>query len=165
MAFKSATPLPALHFQASVRDGLPVVDTNTLREAALRASWQRDQRVSRRRLAVRWLWWSLWKYRFYLAALLAAVLAFIFWPFQPSDMASVAPSSAVTAQPAQPAPSVPSSPSAPSGPTVPDLQLRIESHLLDTPRTAQTTGAAPEDSVLPPSLKLDTRLTIKETTP
>jgi hypothetical protein len=156
MAFKSATPLPVLSFQASSRDGLPVVDTNTLREAALRASWQRDQRVSRRRVAQRWLLWSVWKYRFYIAALLAAGLAYVYWPAQPGHTATAAPPSTVTATPA---------PSAPLTPSATDLQLRIDSHLLETPRPAQTTGAVPDDIASPPFLKLDTRLTIKETTP
>ena len=158
MVFKSAAPLPALSFQASSRDGLPVVDTNTLREAALRASWQRDQRVSRRRLAVRWVLWSVWKYRFYIAALLACVLAFLYWFLQEGDQAPAMPSSAVTAKPA---PTVP----VPLAPPVPDLQLRIESHLLEPHQPAPSTGAVPEDIALSPSLKLDTRLTIKETAP
>lgn len=143
-----------------MRDGLPVVDTNTLREAALRASWQRDQRVSRRRVAVRWLLWSVWKYRFYGIALIAAALAFVFWPSQQggSPVAGTAPASAVTAQPT-PVPSTPLTPSAP------DLQLRIDSHLLEPHQPAPSTGAVPEDIASPPSLKLDTRLTIKETAP
>lgn len=141
-----------------MRDGLPVVDTNTLREAALRASWQRDQRVSRRRLAVRWLLWSMWKYRFYIAALLACVLAFLYWSLQKSEQVPALPPSAATAKPAP-------TPPVPLALPVPDLQLRIESHLLEPHPPAQPTGAVPEDIALPPSLKLDTRLTIKETAP
>ena len=42
--------------------GAPVISSDALREAALRASWHRDHRVARRRQAWRWsLFWA-WKY-------------------------------------------------------------------------------------------------------
>lgn len=56
---------------------MPVLDTNTLRQAALRASWVRDQRVARRRLAMRWALWWIWKYRARLSAAFAAVIALV----------------------------------------------------------------------------------------
>ncbi len=40
----------------------PVIDSNSLREAALRASWHRDHRVARRREAWRWAMFWAWKY-------------------------------------------------------------------------------------------------------
>jgi anti-sigma-K factor RskA len=48
-------------------------DTEVLRRAALRASWARDRRVARRRLALRWFVWALWRYG--LALLLVAAVA------------------------------------------------------------------------------------------
>jgi hypothetical protein len=39
----------------------PVPDTQAVLQAALAASWQRDQRVGRRRTALRWLIWGLWR--------------------------------------------------------------------------------------------------------
>ena len=42
--------------------GGAVIDSDTLREAALRASWQRDHHVARRRQAWRWTWFWIWKY-------------------------------------------------------------------------------------------------------
>lgn len=46
----------------TVREPFPVIDSNTLRQAALQASWQRDRRVAGRRQAWRWaLYWS-WRY-------------------------------------------------------------------------------------------------------
>lgn len=46
----------------TAREPFPVIDSNTLRQAALQASWQRDRRVAGRRQAWRWaLYWS-WRY-------------------------------------------------------------------------------------------------------
>lgn len=46
----------------TAREPVPVIDSNTLRQAALQASWQRDRRVAGRRQAWRWaLYWS-WRY-------------------------------------------------------------------------------------------------------
>jgi len=62
----------------------------------LQASWQRSQRVARRRLAWRWLsWFGL---RYALPALLLAVMATWFWQFSPfaSEATSVEPPLATT---------------------------------------------------------------------
>lgn len=62
----------------------------------LQASWQRSQRVARRRLAWRWLsWFGL---RYALPALLLAAMATWFWQFSPfaSEASSVEPPLATT---------------------------------------------------------------------
>lgn len=58
-----------------------VPSTEELRSQALNASWQRDRRVARRRLAWRWAWWYTRQYAWILA-LLTALLAAVWhwWP-------------------------------------------------------------------------------------
>ena len=63
----------------------PVIDSNSLREAALRASWYRDHRVSGRRAAWRWVVFWCWTYGHKAAILMvpmviASYLALQFWP-------------------------------------------------------------------------------------
>lgn len=41
--------------------GVPVIGSDALREAALRASWHRDHRVARRRQSWRWVLFWVWK--------------------------------------------------------------------------------------------------------
>ncbi|HMN92362.1 MAG TPA: hypothetical protein PKC60_03940 [Hydrogenophaga sp.] len=53
----------------------PVPDTETVRLAALSASWRRDRTVARRRLLWRWLAWIFIRYHLILFALPALVLA------------------------------------------------------------------------------------------
>jgi hypothetical protein len=60
-----------------------VPSTEAIRQAALSASWARDRRVARRRLAWRWLLWAGW--RIGLPLLLAlALVAWLLWPIAPS---------------------------------------------------------------------------------
>jgi len=65
----SSTPTP----NPSVQRPAAVPSSDTVRQAALSASWARDRRVARRRLAIRWLFWAWW--RFGLPVLLALALA------------------------------------------------------------------------------------------
>ena len=44
----------------SVRHAAAVPSSDTVRRAALNASWARDRRLARRRLAFRWLFWAWW---------------------------------------------------------------------------------------------------------
>jgi hypothetical protein len=53
-----------------------VPHTQALLQAALAASWQRDRRVVRRRLALRWLVWGLWRC---VALVLLLALAWAAW--------------------------------------------------------------------------------------
>lgn len=63
----------------------PVIDSNSLREAALRASWHRDHHVAKRREAWRWaLFWG-WTYGRKIGVLvvpmvIASYLALQLWP-------------------------------------------------------------------------------------
>lgn len=51
------------HLQAPPTDFPPKIPgSDTLRQAALQASWQRDKRVAQRRIAWRWVLWYLRKY-------------------------------------------------------------------------------------------------------
>jgi hypothetical protein len=142
MVFKASSPLPELSFQGLPRDGLPVIDTNALLEAALYASWQRDQRVGRRRLAVRWVLWWLWKYGIYVLAMFAMLVLGFFMLY----------------------PEAYSSPAAPAN-NAPDIQLRIDSQLLEQRNRSEPSASTPEDTPLLYPLKLETQLKLKETTP
>jgi hypothetical protein len=61
-----ATPLPD-----------PSPNSDELRRVVLQASWARDRRVARRRLAARWVQWALWRY--VLPALLVLGAAALVW--------------------------------------------------------------------------------------
>ncbi|WP_332740640.1 hypothetical protein [Hydrogenophaga sp.] len=54
-------------------------DSETLRQTALRASWQRDQRVGRRRRWARWLAWAFWRYGLALLMVAGAVSLVVLW--------------------------------------------------------------------------------------
>lgn len=154
MLFKTAAPSPALKAVGPASMGMPVIDTNTLRQAALQNSWQRDQRVARRRLAVRWVLWWLWQYRYGVLALCAVLAAYLVYRFH------------LTEQPAAPEPTpaslaAPSSPAPVAAPS--DVRLRIQPQLLGpTPGSAKQ-GAVPADTPTPFQLRPATQLNIKET--
>lgn len=85
----------------------PVIDSNTLREAALRASWHRDHRVARRREAWRWMMFWLWKYgrRVGMAVIPMSAVAWLalqVWPL--AAISKTAPTVRVTAPAASPSP-------------------------------------------------------------
>jgi hypothetical protein len=151
MFVKTATPSPSLDALGPASVGMPVIDTNTLRQAALQKSWQRDQRVARRRLAVRWVLWWLWKYRYYLLAVCAlfAALGYLLYRFNyaASPAASVDATRGSTATP-------------PS-----DVRLRLQPQLLEPARNAAYPNTGAEDIQTPFQLKPATQLTIKETKP
>ncbi len=74
----------------------PVIDSNSLRETALRASWHRDHRVARRREAWRWVMFWSWKYGRTPAAIvvtlaMAAWLAFLLNPGMFRSLTAAAP--------------------------------------------------------------------------
>jgi hypothetical protein len=63
----------------------PVPSSDAVRRTALSASWARDHRVARRRLAVRWLLWAWW--RIGLPLLLALGLATaLLWQLSPARL-------------------------------------------------------------------------------
>jgi hypothetical protein len=152
MFVKTATPSLSLDALGPASVGMPVIDTNTLRQAALQNSWQRDQRVARRRLAVRWVLWWLWKYRYYLLAVsaLCTVLAYLFYRFDHAG---------------QPAAAVDSKPGGTTSTPPSDVRLRMQPQLLEPARRAPNSRAAPEEIQTPFQLKPTTQLTIKETNP
>ncbi len=101
--------------------GTPVIDTNTLRQAALQKSWQRDQRVARRRVALRWVLWWLWKCRYYLL-IACAVVAYLLYRSQHDLRVGIQP------QVQAPAPSA-SNTAAPAAALPIPLQLKPETQL------------------------------------
>ncbi len=54
-------------------------DAEALRQAALRSSWARDQRVARRRLALRWLAWAFWRYGLAILLVVAVAASVVAW--------------------------------------------------------------------------------------
>ncbi|WP_439587320.1 hypothetical protein [Hydrogenophaga sp.] len=76
-------------------------DAEALRQSALRASWTRDRRVSRRRVALRWFAWAFWRYGLALLLVLAAAAAVAVWMLSVSQTSLHSPR--FTVMPAQPA--------------------------------------------------------------
>lgn len=56
-----------------------VPDAQALLQMALQASWRRDRRVGRLRVAMRWLVWGLWRYGLPLLLVLTAAVAVGLW--------------------------------------------------------------------------------------
>jgi len=52
----------------------PIPDFESVRRAALAASWRRDRRISQRRLAWRWALWYVGRYHLQILGILAALL-------------------------------------------------------------------------------------------
>ncbi len=151
MVFKFTLPAFSRKVRGYSGMGATVIDTNTLRQAALQKSWQRDQRVARRRLAVRWVLWWVWKYRYNLLALCAVLVSVVYllYQFHPAW---------------QPAHSVDNMPDT-SQVHQNELRLRMQSQMLSPSDAASRT-----DPSIPPStdsfqLKPETQLKIKETNP
>jgi hypothetical protein len=152
MVFKIFTPRPVLNGLGSPGMGSPVIDTNTLRQAALQNSWQRDQRVARRRLAMRWVLWWLWKCRYVLLAL-CAVLAYLFYRFNLAEQPTASVKAPVeAAEKAAPSPQS-------------DVHLRIQPQLLEPSQSSAKADPLPADTQPMFQLKPETQLKIKETNP
>jgi hypothetical protein len=161
MVFKASSPLPELSFQGLPGDGLPVIDTNALLEAALYASWQRDQRVGRRRVAMRWVLWWLWKYGIYVLAVLAMLVSAFFLLYPEAYSSPAAPANANVGRKAGASDTLAPVPSN----AATDLQLRMDSQLLEQRNRSEPRGSTPEDTSPLYPLKLETQLKLKETTP
>lgn len=151
MFVKTATPSPSLDALGPASVGAPVIDTNTLRQTALQNSWQRDQRVARRRLAVRWVLWWVWKYRYYLLALCAVLVSVVYlvYQFHPAW---------------QPAQSVDATPAA-APPHQTDLHLRMQSHMLPPVDAVSRPDMSIPFATDSFQLKPETQLKLKETNP
>jgi hypothetical protein len=147
MFVKPATPSPSLDALGPASMGVPVIDTNTLRQAALQNSWQRDQRVARRRLALRWVLWWLWKCRYYLLAV-CAVLALLVYllgtAWLTTDFADTTPD-------------------APERQT--ELRLRMQSQMLEPVDSASRPDVSIPFSTDSFQLKPETQLKTQETNP
>jgi len=61
------------------RHSVAVPSSDTVRQAALRASWARDHRVARRRLAFRWLLWAWWRIGLPVLVALALAVWWLLW--------------------------------------------------------------------------------------
>lgn len=69
----------------------PQAHAEALRQAALRASWRRDRRVARRRVALRWLAWALWRYGLALLLVLVVAASVAIWMHRTSQTSLHAP--------------------------------------------------------------------------
>jgi hypothetical protein len=164
MFAKSATPTSPLGALGPAGLGIPVVDSNTLRQAALQRSWQRDQRVARRRLALRWLLWWLWKCR-YVLLIVCAVVAYLVYRFETTDKPMASSDLAQRPAPAV-SPSVTTSvPPAPPPAAPGDIRLRMQPQLLEPTPSVSRSAPAPSEVPTPFQLKPATQLTIPETKP
>jgi hypothetical protein len=152
MFVKTATPSPSLDALGPVSMGIPVIDTNTLRQAALQTSWQRDQRVARRRLAVRWVLWWLWKCRYVWLAL-CALLAYQLYRLHQAEL------------PAAPVEAPQEATVQAASPRLTDLHLRIQPQLLEPSPGRANADPLPTDTQPLFQLKPETQLKIKETNP
>ena len=124
----------AAHMPRSI-GAAPVPDIDGLRRAALQASWRRDRRVARRRMAMRWaVWYAM---RGLPLVLIAAAVWFLVLPRLSQN--SLAPASkpvaeqAATSASAAVAPTRPTEAATQSTPATPDplpreagLQLRLD---------------------------------------
>ena len=124
----------AAHMPRSI-GAAPVPDIDGLRRAALQASWRRDRRVARRRMAVRWAVW--YAVRGLPLVLIAAVVWFLVLPrltqraLTPASKPAAqqaASSASVTVVPPMPAEAAPqSTPATPDPlPREAGLQLRLD---------------------------------------
>ena len=155
MAFKLSIFARSRQVLGASHIGVPVIDTNTLRQAALQNSWQRDQRVARRRLAFRWAMWWLWKYRYYVLAVCAVLvcLGYLVYRFDQASRANHSLGNTPVAAPEHQT----------------DLHLRIESHMLPATDSGASSATPPDAS--PPTatdpfqLKPETTLKTKVTNP
>jgi hypothetical protein len=77
-------------------------DAEALRQASLRASWARDRRVGRRRVALRWLVWAFWRYGLPLLLVLVVAASVATWIRSAAQASQRAPR--FTVLPAPPAP-------------------------------------------------------------
>lgn len=133
-------------------------DSDTLRQRALRASWQRDRRVARRRI---WLRWALWFLRRYLLPALGvlALAATLYtqtpwsamnWPGAPSNPPSPVDGPDPMAMPAGPLPAGPEPVAEPIAPAPFDdagpVVLRLEPHWQAAPRHAAPAASSPPAS-------------------
>jgi hypothetical protein len=145
MVFKLSSIFPARRSLSLPGISMPVLDTNTLRESALRASWARDQRVARRRLAVRWTLWWLWKYKVHLLAACAFIAALGYLLYRTGV---IGPWTAETPVPDH------------SG-----IPLRLDRQLQDLSQITPTKRLPSTDAPSPLQLKPDSQLKIKESSP
>jgi hypothetical protein len=145
MVFKLRSLSPARRSLSLPGVSMPVLDTNTLRESALRASWQRDQRVARRRLAIRWTLWWLWKYGFFILAACALLTALIYLLYRTGVIG----------------PWMTDAPAASEN----GIRLRMEMQMHDLRTISPNQRALPLESPAPLQLKPDSQLKIKESSP
>jgi hypothetical protein len=147
MVFNIRSLFPARRSLSLPGVSTPVIDSNTLRVVALRASWARDYSVARRRLAIRWTLWWIWKYKHFILAaciLLAGILYLLHrngllptWGTKPTAVFD----------------------------TESGLQLRLELQLQERNPLPASKRLPPMDVPTPVQLKPDIQPKIKESSP
>jgi hypothetical protein len=147
MVFNPRSLFPARRSLTLPGVGRTLIDSNTLREAALRASWRRDQRVARRRLAIRWTLWWLWQYK-HLVLAACVVLAGLIYLLHRNGL-------------------LPTWRASPAAVAAPDssLTLRLERQLQERRTGSPNPPLLPRDASAPIQLKPDIQLKIKESSP
>ncbi|MGA8513330.1 MAG: hypothetical protein WB821_00990 [Burkholderiaceae bacterium] len=126
---------------------MPVLDTNSLRESALRASWQRDQRVARRRLAIRWTLWWLWKYKHFILAALLLLAGLVYLLHRNGLLPTFSSTSPAVTD------------------TDSGLPLRLERQLPERSNLPASKRTPAPDAPTPLQLKPDSQLKTKESSP
>lgn len=142
--------------------GTPVPDAESVRQAALQASWRRDRAVGRRRLVWRWLVWLVQRHYPYLLVLLALTLG---WPYLSAYLRPASPAAIPTRTPvAQTAPQSVTQPptTAPVAPISSEEQPQEQQPESETPAILRASATLspfavdPEAMPAPPSLPTDT---------
>jgi hypothetical protein len=182
MVFKATQTLAAPSALPDIQ--LPLTDTQALLQTALRASWQRDRSVGRRRRVMRWIMWWSWKFLLPLVLICGAITAIVdqlaqrgyLEPWLPTG--PIIPLSSVARTPSPAAPSIESAPrsvenppsaqsAAPVVAAESGLRLQLDMRLEMSPRAAHP--ATVDDSAVsssdPIALKNTTQLKTKELPP
>lgn len=148
-----------------------VPDTQALLHTALQASWKRDRRVGKSRLALRWLLWAFLRYGLPMVLMLAAAVALWVWllPGLHQTLAMTRQSRLPTVVAPEQAPLVPATAAVITTDDIPadntdTLQLSPEKTLMPSRTPPGGTNPLPTtiDPVNNPSLKPENWLHSKE---
>jgi hypothetical protein len=90
---RTASPIPTTQPDVSP-------NSDELRRVVLQASWARDRRVARRRLAARWVQWALWRY--VLPAILVLGAAALVWSWLLPEIPALLVQGRVRSEPERP---------------------------------------------------------------
>ena len=122
----------------------PVPDSDSLRRAALQASWQRGRWVARRRLWWRWTVWALLRWVLPAAAVLALMGGLAHgWSLMQGSPAAAASAPVAKAPAATPAPALPQAAAAQDPAGSASLRLDWATAARHLPKTGPTSASSP----------------------